>query len=51
MKIKGKQNRLKYSREELYEFYVERKIDQHRAYRNRKKYTKSDRRKNKIREW
>lgn len=49
MKVKAKQNRLKYSKDELYEFYVERKADQHRAYRNKKRYSKAERRKNKIR--
>lgn len=51
MKIKAKQTRVKYSAEELHEFYVERKADQHRAYRNRKRYSKSDRRMNKVRDW
>lgn len=49
MKVKAKQTQVKYTPEERYEMYVERKVDQHRAYRNKKRYSKADRRKNKIR--
>lgn len=51
MKVKVKQTRIKYTPDELYEFYVERKVDQHRAYKNKMRYSKKDRRQNKVREW